>query len=152
MKFLVTGAAGFIGFHTAKALLARGDEVVGLDNMTPYYDVTLKEARLAELTPEPGFSFVKLDLIERDAMAQLFAEQAFDRVVHLAAQAGVRYSLENPLAYVDSNVLGTANVLEGCRHNAVKHLVAEGHKPSGVFWNFANRRACALPLQFANSP
>ena len=123
MKVLVTGAAGFIGFHTAKALLARGDEVVGLDNMTPYYDVTLKEARLAELTPLPGFSFVKLDLMKREPVAELFAEQGFDRVVHLAAQAGVRYSLENPLAYVDSNVLGTANVLEGCRHNDVEHLV-----------------------------
>ncbi len=123
MKVLVTGAAGFIGFHTARALLERGDEVVGLDNMSPYYDVTLKEARVARLKPLPGFSFVKLDLIERDAVATLFAGQGFDRVVHLAAQAGVRYSLENPLAYVDSNVVGTANILEGCRHHDVAHLV-----------------------------
>lgn len=123
MKVLVTGAAGFIGFHTAKRLLERGDEVVGLDNMNEYYDVTLKQARLARLEPEPGFDFVKLDLADRDGVAKLFAEQRFDRVVHLAAQAGVRYSLENPFAYTDSNVTGTLSILEGCRHHGVEHLV-----------------------------
>lgn len=123
MKVLVTGAAGFIGYHTALALLERGEEVVGLDNLNDYYDVTLKEARLALLEREPGFAFVRLDLEDRSGIRELFAAQRFDRVVHLAAQAGVRYSIENPLAYVDSNVVGTANVLEGCRHNEVEHLV-----------------------------
>jgi len=123
MKILVTGAAGFIGFHTSKLLLERGDEVVGLDNMNDYYDVTLKEARLAILEKTPGFSFVKIDLADRSAMEALFAGKKFDRVIHLAAQAGVRYSIENPHSYVDSNVVGTLNVLEGCRHNDVEHLV-----------------------------
>jgi UDP-glucuronate 4-epimerase len=123
MKVLVTGAAGFIGFHVAKALLERGDEVVGLDNVNDYYDVALKKARLARLEPLAGFSFVKLDLSEREGMARLFAEGGFERVVHLAAQAGVRYSLTNPHAYVESNLLGFMNVLEGCRHHGVEHLV-----------------------------
>jgi UDP-glucuronate 4-epimerase len=123
MKFLVTGAAGFIGFHTAQLLLERGDEVVGLDNLNDYYDVSLKEARLALLRQRPNFRFVKLDLADRTGMQELFAQEKFARVIHLAAQAGVRYSLQNPLAYVDSNVVGFANVLEGCRHNGVEHLV-----------------------------
>jgi UDP-glucuronate 4-epimerase len=123
MKFLVTGAAGFIGFHTAQILLERGDEVVGLDNLNDYYDVTLKEARLAQLRQRKNFRFVKLDLADRSGMAELFAKEKFQRVIHLAAQAGVRYSLQNPLAYVDSNVVGFANVLEGCRHNGAEHLV-----------------------------
>jgi UDP-glucuronate 4-epimerase len=123
VKYLVTGAAGFIGFHTAALLLDRGDEVVGLDNLNDYYDVRLKVARLERLQPRPGFRFVKLDLADREGMQQLFAAEKFERVIHLGAQAGVRYSLQNPLAYVDSNVLGTANVLEGCRHNGVRHLV-----------------------------
>jgi UDP-glucuronate 4-epimerase len=123
MKILVTGAAGFIGFHTARKLLARGDEVVGLDNLNPYYDVTLKRARLAQLTAEPRFRFVELDLAYDRALAQFFSREKFARVVHLAAQAGVRYSLEDPHAYVRSNVSGTLNVLEGCRHNGTEHLV-----------------------------
>ena len=123
MKILVTGAAGFIGFHTSQILLARGDQVVGLDNLNDYYDVTLKEARLGILKRSPNFSFVKLDLADRPGMAELFAREKFDRVINLAAQAGVRYSIQNPLAYIDSNVVGFANILEGCRHNGVQHLV-----------------------------
>jgi len=123
MKYLVTGAAGFIGSHTSHRLLARGDEVVGLDNLNDYYDPLLKEARLARLQALPGFSFVKMDLADREGIPALFAKERFDRVIHLGAQAGVRYSLQNPLAYVDSNVVGTANILEGCRHYGVKHLV-----------------------------
>ncbi len=123
MKILVTGAAGFIGFHTARVLLDRGVDVVGLDNMNDYYDVTLKEARLAQLTGRSGFTFERVDLADRPAMEAVFERGNFDRVVHLAAQAGVRYSLENPHAYIDSNVVGFTNILEGCRHNGVEHLV-----------------------------
>jgi UDP-glucuronate 4-epimerase len=123
MKYLVTGAAGFIGSHSSQILLERGDEVVGLDNLNEYYDVNLKLARLERLKARDGFRFVKLDLADREGMKALFAAEKFDRVVHLAAQAGVRYSIQNPLAYVDSNVVGTANLLEGCRHNGVQHLV-----------------------------
>ncbi len=123
MKILVTGAAGFIGYFTAKYLLDRGDEVVGLDNLNDYYDVNLKLARLKNLEGREGFRFVKLDLADRAGMDALFAEEGFERVVHLAAQAGVRYSLENPHSYIDSNVVGTLHVLEGCRHNGVQHLV-----------------------------
>ena len=123
MKILVTGAAGFIGSNVAQRLLTRGDQLVGLDNLNAYYDPKLKQARLERLLPQPGFTFVKLDLADAAGMAQLFAREKFERVIHLAAQAGVRYSLENPQAYVDSNVTGTLNVLEGCRHNGVQHLV-----------------------------
>jgi UDP-glucuronate 4-epimerase len=123
MKLLLTGAAGFIGFHAAQILLARGDEVIGLDNLNDYYDVTLKQARLAILQKFPNFRFVKLDVADRPNMASLFAQEKFQRVIHLAAQAGVRYSIQNPLAYIDSNVVGFANILEGCRHNKVEHLV-----------------------------
>jgi UDP-glucuronate 4-epimerase len=123
MKILVTGAAGFIGSFTAQRLLARGDEVVGLDNLSDYYDVNLKKARLARLEQRPGFRFVRLDLADRDGMEKLFHAERFDRVVHLAAQAGVRYSITHPHTYVESNVTGTLHVLEGCRHNGVQHLV-----------------------------
>ena len=122
-KILVTGAAGFIGYHTATRLLERGDTVVGLDSLSDYYDVTLKEARLARLRPHRNFRFEHLDVANRDAMAALFARERFDRVVHLAAQAGVRYSLVNPHAYIDANIVGFLNILEGCRHNPVQHLV-----------------------------
>ena len=130
MKILVTGAAGFIGSHTAHKLLARGYEVVGLDNLNEYYDVTLKEARLARLASQPGFRFVKLDLADDARHARLFAREKFPRVVHLAAQAGVRYSLEDPHAYVRSNVTGTLNVLEGCRHTASSTWCTPPRAPS----------------------
>jgi UDP-glucuronate 4-epimerase len=123
MKILVTGAAGFIGMTTTLRLLERGDEVVGLDNLNDYYDVTLKERRLARLTSHPNFRFFKGDVADRPGMEQLFATEKFERVIHLAAQAGVRYSLQNPHAYVDSNIVGFMNILEGCRHNQVGHLV-----------------------------
>ena len=123
MRVLVTGVAGFIGFHLAKRLLARGDQVVGLDNLNDYYDVTLKEARLAQVKGQPGFRFYKLDLADREGIPRLFKEHEPEVVVNLAAQAGVRYSLHNPHAYIDSNLLGFTNILEGCRHFGVKHLV-----------------------------
>lgn len=123
MKVLVTGAAGFIGMHVARRLLERGDEVVGVDNLNDYYDVALKEARLRELAPYPKFRFVKLDLAEAEGVAALFRREGFAAVVHLAAQPGVRYSLRNPLAYVQSNLAGFAHILEGCRHGRVGHLV-----------------------------
>ncbi len=123
MRILVTGVAGFIGSHTAQRLLTRGDEVVGIDNLNDYYDVNLKKARLARLSGQAGFEFIEMDISDRAKMAALFARQKIDRVVHLAAQAGVRYSIENPHAYVDSNLVGFVNVLEGCRHAEVLHLV-----------------------------
>jgi UDP-glucuronate 4-epimerase len=120
---LVTGCAGFIGFHLTKRLLERGDRVLGLDSLNEYYDPSLKQARRARLMNYPSFRFVKMDLADRGAIAQLFAEQKFDCVVNLAAQAGVRYSVTHPHSYVDSNLLGFANLLEGCRHAGVQHLV-----------------------------
>jgi UDP-glucuronate 4-epimerase len=123
MKVLLTGAAGFIGMFTSLRLLARGDEVVGVDNLNDYYDVNLKQSRLQRLQSHRNFRFIKLDVSDRSSMDMLFKSERFDRVVHLAAQAGVRYSLLNPHAYVDSNVVGFMNVLEGCRHGEVQHLV-----------------------------
>lgn len=123
MQILVTGCAGFIGFHLTKRLLEQGETVTGLDNLNSYYDVKLKEARLTQLKNFPHFNFVKLDLANRLGISDLFQQQAFDRVVHLAAQAGVRYSITNPYAYVDANLVGFAHILEGCRYQSVKHLV-----------------------------
>ena len=123
MKILVTGAAGFIGYHVSERLLAQGHQVVGIDNLNDYYDVRLKEARLARLQPYPHFHFQKLDLADRAGMAELFAKGGFARVIHLAAQAGVRYSLDNPHAYADANLVGHLNVLEGCRHHGIEHLL-----------------------------
>jgi UDP-glucuronate 4-epimerase len=123
MRILVTGAAGFIGYHTSMALAARGDEVIGLDNVNDYYDVRLKETRLGHLARLPGFRFERLDLADRAGVDRLFREARPERVVHLAAQAGVRYAATNPHAYVDSNLTGFVNILEGCRHTGVRHLV-----------------------------
>lgn len=123
MKYLVTGAAGFIGANISQRLLEMGHEVVGLDNLNAYYDPALKVYRLARLTPFLNFRFVKLDLADREGIAQLFADEKFERVIHLAAQAGVRHSIENPFAYIDSNLVGMATILEGCRHNNIQHLV-----------------------------
>ncbi|MGI9404868.1 MAG: SDR family NAD(P)-dependent oxidoreductase, partial [Hyphomicrobiaceae bacterium] len=123
MRVLITGAAGFIGFHTAKRLLDRGDEVVGIDNLNDYYDVNLKTSRLEQLQGRNGFRFVKADLEDRATVDKMFEDERFDKVINLAAQAGVRYAFENPHAYVDSNITGFLNILEGCRHNDVKHLV-----------------------------
>lgn len=123
MKYLVTGAAGFIGFHVSKRLLAAGEEVVGLDSLSDYYDVNLKMMRLKQLEAYDTFQFVKCDLADRDRISKLFQENPFDRVIHLAAQAGVRYSIENPHVYIDSNLVGTCHILEGCRAIAVPHLV-----------------------------
>lgn len=123
MRFLVTGAAGFIGFHVCQRLLALGHQVTGIDNLNDYYEVQLKLDRLAQLIPDKNFVFYRLDLADRDGIANLFSEGQFERVIHLAAQAGVRYSLENPMAYADSNLIGHLSILEGCRHNNVQHLV-----------------------------
>ncbi|WP_305373732.1 NAD-dependent epimerase [Photobacterium leiognathi] len=122
MKYLVTGVAGFIGSAVTERLCAQGHQVVGIDNLNDYYDVSLKQARLSRIA-HPNFTFIELDLADRDGIADLFAEQQFNRVIHLAAQAGVRYSIDNPLAYADSNLVGHLTILEGCRHNKVEHLV-----------------------------
>ena len=132
IKVLVTGVAGFIGMHVAQRLLARGDTVVGIDNLNEYYDPALKHARLAQLAPHVDFKFELMDIADRSAIANLFEREKFDRVVHLAAQAGVRYSLQNPHAYVDSNLVGFVNVLEGCRHNAVQHNTPRPAAPPTV--------------------
>ncbi|MFL1808996.1 NAD-dependent epimerase [Plesiomonas shigelloides] len=123
MKYLVTGAAGFIGCAISQRLCEQGHSVIGIDNLNDYYEVSLKESRLNRLAGESNFVFRKIDLADREGMAELFSKEHFDRVIHLAAQAGVRYSLENPFAYADSNLVGHLTILEGCRHNGVKHLV-----------------------------
>jgi len=123
VKFLVTGAAGFIGFYVAQRLCAQGHQVIGIDNLNDYYDVNLKLARLEVLAKLPNFKFIKLDLANRDGIAELFAHEKFNRVIHLAAQAGVRYSIDNPMAYADSNLVGHLTILEGCRNNNIEHLV-----------------------------
>lgn len=123
MKILITGVAGFIGYHLATRLLAEGNDVYGIDNLNNYYDVSLKQARLQQILPHSNFTFDYLDISDRTLVAELFATNDFDVVVHLAAQAGVRYSLQNPHAYVDSNLVGFTNILEGCRHNSIKHLI-----------------------------
>ncbi|MDA7719767.1 NAD-dependent epimerase [Alphaproteobacteria bacterium] len=123
LKTLITGAAGFIGMHCALRLLERGDEVIGIDNLNGYYDVSLKQARLARLAPQAKFGFHQIDISDRDAVTALFASEQPDRVIHLAAQAGVRYSLTNPHAYIDANLQGFMNILEGCRHHQIGHLV-----------------------------
>lgn len=123
MNILITGAAGFIGSTLSLRLLSRGDNVYGIDNLNDYYDVSLKEARLKRCQQHKAFQFQKLDIVDRDGMAKLFREHSFDAVMHLAAQAGVRYSIENPYAYIDANLVGFGNILEGCRHSKVGHLV-----------------------------
>ncbi len=151
MKVLVTGAAGFIGFHVAKTLVERGDEVVGIDNLNDYYDVNLKLARLKQLESHDNFRFIKLELANRGDMEKLFRDEQFDRVIHLGAQAGVRYSIENPNAYIDANVVGFGNILEGCRHNEVEHLVYAS--TSSVYganetMPFSERHSTDHPLSF----
>jgi Nucleoside-diphosphate-sugar epimerases len=123
MKFLVTGAAGFIGFHVSQRLLAAGHQVVGIDNLNDYYDVSLKQARLDQILQHPEFIFIKMDLADRQAISSLFTQHGFERVIHLGAQAGVRYSIENPHAYADANLIGHLNILEGCRHHKIGHLL-----------------------------
>lgn len=123
MQFLITGVAGFIGMHTAKRLLAAGHSILGIDNMSNYNDIALKQYRLAQLEPFPNFRFIKMDLADRENVSQLFKKEHFDRVIHLAAQAGTRYSTEAPFDYVDSNLVGMMTVLEGCRHSKIKHLI-----------------------------
>ena len=123
MHILITGAAGFIGFHLAQRLLAEGDRVCGIDNLNSYYDVSLKKARLSRLEAHPNFKFVRLDLADRAGLEALFQSISFDRIINLAAQAGVRHSLENPFTYIDSNIVGFTNLLEACRHHPVDHLV-----------------------------
>ena len=140
MKILVTGAAGFIGYFVARRLLDEGHDVIGLDNLNDYYDPSLKQARLAQLKPHERFSFLRLDIADRASMAELFGAHNFDRVVHLAAQAGVRYSLKNPNAYIDSNVVGFMNILEGCRQTQVGHLVyASSSSVMGLMKAFPSR-------------
>ena len=123
MKVLVTGAAGFIGYHICKLLCERGDEIVGIDNLNDYYDVSLKQARLQQLAAFNNFRFCKIDIADRPAIEGLFEQEKFERVINMAAQAGVRYSLENPHAYVNSNLVGFANLLECCRQHAIEHFV-----------------------------
>ncbi|WP_437188508.1 NAD-dependent epimerase [Planctomicrobium sp. SH668] len=149
VNILVTGAAGFIGFHVCKALLSRGEKVVGLDNLNDYYSVELKQDRLNLLTPSPGFRFEKVDFADRAQLRELFSGQRFDRVIHLGAQAGVRYSLEHPEAYVESNLVGFLNILECCRHQQVPHLVYASSSSvygSNTSIPFSAHDACDHPL------
>lgn len=151
MKILVTGAAGFIGFHVTKKLLERGDEVVGLDNLNNYYDVKLKDARLRQLAGFDAFKFCRQDLADREAIEQLFSIEGFQRVVNLAAQAGVRYSIDNPHAYVDSNIVGFTNILEGCRHHNIEHLVYASTSSvygANELMPFSERHTADHPLAF----
>jgi len=147
----VTGAAGFIGSHVAHLLLDRGDRVVGLDNLNDYYDPTLKEARLARLAPRSGFSFERVDVADAAALTRVFKDHAIDRVVHLAAQAGVRYSMVNPMAYVEANLSGFTNILERCRHGGVRHLVYASTSSvygSNTDMPFRVGQSCDHPLSF----
>jgi UDP-glucuronate 4-epimerase len=151
MKILVTGAAGFIGFHLALQLLQRGDQVVGLDNLNNYYDVNLKQARLERLQKFPNFTFIKCDLADKEAINTLFAAHSFDKVVNLAAQAGVRYSIENPRVYVDANIVGFLNILEACKAAKVAHLIYASS--SSVYGNnskapFSEDEPCIEPASF----
>jgi len=123
MNILVTGAAGFIGFHVTQRLLAAGHQIVGIDNLNDYYDVGLKQSRLDLIAQHPSFRFIKMELADRAAIASLFEQHAFQRVIHLGAQAGVRYSIDNPHAYADANLIGHLNILEGCRHHKIEHLL-----------------------------
>lgn len=150
-SILVTGAAGFIGSHVAHVLLSRGDRVVGLDNLNHYYDPALKSARLARLEPRAGFRFERVDVADGAAMERVFRDHSIDRVVHLAAQAGVRYSIENPGAYVESNLLGFTNILERCRHARVRHLVYASTSSvygSNTAMPFRVGQSCDHPLSF----
>ncbi|MBM4052601.1 MAG: NAD-dependent epimerase [Planctomycetes bacterium] len=150
-RILVTGAAGFIGSHVAHLLLDRGDRVVGLDNLNDYYDPTLKEARLARLAPRSGFSFERVDVADAAALTRVFKDHAIDRVVHLAAQAGVRYSMVNPMAYVEANLTGFTNILERCRHGGVRHLVYASTSSvygSNTDMPFRVGQSCDHPLSF----
>ena len=146
MSILVTGSAGFIGSHVAQRLLDRGERVIGVDNFDPYYDVDLKRARVAMLEQNPAFEQVELNIADREAMPALFAKHGFERVVHLAAQAGVRHSIEHPHDYIDSNVTGTLNVLEGGRHNDVAHLVYARPVPSTAPRPTCPSRPAAMPI------
>ena len=139
---LVTGAAGFIGFHLCQRLLKDGVKITGLDNLSPYYDVGLKKDRLGNILSDPNFNFIELDLADRDGMQALFENNRFDAVVNLAAQAGVRYSLKNPHAYVDSNLVGFVNILEGCRRAAVKHLVFASSSSVHLLLSFSRGAGC----------
>ena len=151
MRVLVTGAAGFIGYHVSELLASRGDSVVGIDNLNDYYDPAIKQARLKRLAKHENFEFIRLDLADREGMKRLFENEHFNKVVHLGAQAGVRYSMVNPLAYVDSNLVGTTNVLEGARNNGIEHLVYASTSSvygANTAMPFSPGQSVAHPLSF----